>query len=98
MPIALGPGVPALASCARMYCFSRVLTVSQSRCSSLAKSLIVVDPNRGWRLCTICRGRIARCARDQAANECRGHLPQRCVDHRLVGAMMLEQNDEWSLN
>ncbi len=29
MPIAVGPGVPACASCARMYCCSSVLTVSQ---------------------------------------------------------------------
>ena len=41
MPIALGPGVPALANCARMYCFSNVLIVSQSSRNSSATSLIV---------------------------------------------------------
>jgi putative transposase len=36
--------------------------------------------------------------RDQAPHQRRGHLPQRGGRHRLVGAMLLEQNDEWSLN
>jgi hypothetical protein len=46
MPIAFGPGVPARASCARMYCLSSSLTVSQSRRSSLATSLIVETRQR----------------------------------------------------
>jgi putative transposase len=41
-------------------------------------------------------GEIER--RDQAAHECRGHLPNDASIPRLVGATMLEQNDEWSLN
>jgi hypothetical protein len=46
MPITLGPGVPARASCARMYCLSSSLIVSQSRRSSLATSLIVETRQR----------------------------------------------------
>ena len=46
MPIALGPGVPALASCARMYCISRVLTASQCRFNSSATSLMVLIRQR----------------------------------------------------
>ena len=38
--IALGPGAPARAICARMYCISSVLTVSQSSLSSQATSRI----------------------------------------------------------
>ena len=34
MPISFGSGVPALANCAAMYCFSSALTVSQYRYSS----------------------------------------------------------------
>src|SRR5262249_51008679 len=34
MPITTGEGSPAAASCARMYCFSSVLTVCQSSASS----------------------------------------------------------------
>ena len=41
MPITRGLGVPALASCARMYCISSSLTVSQSSLSSCAMSLMV---------------------------------------------------------
>ena len=40
-PIALGPGVPARASCARMYCFLSSLTLSHPRCNSAAISLMV---------------------------------------------------------
>ena len=39
MPITFGAGVPARASCARMYCLSSSLTVCQSRPSSLATFL-----------------------------------------------------------
>ena len=46
MPIALGPGLPARASWACMYCFSNVLTVSQSSFSSSAMSLIVACRQR----------------------------------------------------
>ena len=46
MPITLGAGVPARASCARMYCLSSSLTLSQSRCSSSATSLMVLLPQR----------------------------------------------------
>src|SRR6266576_2928328 len=41
MPINLGFGLPALASCAFMYCLSSSLTVCQSSLSSLATSLMV---------------------------------------------------------
>src|SRR6266700_4125995 len=40
MPITVGPGVPALASWARMYCLSSSLTVCQSSFSSFATSRI----------------------------------------------------------
>jgi len=36
--------------------------------------------------------------RNQAANQRRGIFPNDASITRLVGAMMLEQNDEWSLN
>src|SRR6266581_4894945 len=45
MPIARGPGVPARLSWACMYCFSSVLTVSQSSLSSLATSPLVTMSN-----------------------------------------------------
>src|SRR6266568_83331 len=40
MPITVGAGTPALASCARMYCLSSSFTVCQSSFSSLATSYI----------------------------------------------------------
>jgi len=46
LTITCGPGVPALANCAAMYCFSSALTVSQSRRSSSAISLIVAERHR----------------------------------------------------
>ena len=46
MPITCGPGLPARASWACMYCWSGVLTVCQSSRKSAATSLIVADRQR----------------------------------------------------
>ena len=35
--------------------------------------------------------------RDQATHRCRRHLPQRGLDRRLVGAILMEQTEEWTV-